>query len=205
MGELRETEAACRKARPDCKVLTESLDLGKHELIDQLFEKLISTKLPIDILINNAGVFHRAQMSDLKIPDLQRVLQINLLAPLYLAHIVLPAMPPSGTIVNISSLSGCLDYQKFPGFGAYNISKYGLWGLTEILALENKDRGIRVNQLSLSGVDTQMFYEASPPGMKPQLSPEQVAEKILFLASADSHPMTGENIIFTEPDTSRDD
>ena len=66
--------------------------------------------------------------------------------------------------------------------------------MTEILAIELKAKNIRVNQVSPSGVDTQMFYEAVPPGVEPSLSPMDVANTILYLASANSAPLTGENI-----------
>jgi NAD(P)-dependent dehydrogenase (short-subunit alcohol dehydrogenase family) len=87
-----------------------------------------------------------------------------------------------------------LGVEKFPTFGSYNISKYGLWGLTEILALELKQKNIRVNQVSPSGVDTELFYRAVPPGVQPSLSPEDVANIILYLASERSAPLSGENL-----------
>jgi 3-oxoacyl-[acyl-carrier protein] reductase len=146
--------------------------------------------MSVDILINNAAVFASGRSSEFPIERFQHLLDINLLAPYYLCQKVVPMMDSErwGTIVNVSSFSGCFGVTKFPGFGAYNISKYGLWGLTEILALENKERNIRVNQISLSGVDTEMFKQAAPPGIKANLTPEQVAGEILYLASDESAP-----------------
>ena len=104
-----------------------------------------------------------------------------------------------GTIVNISSYSGCFNVSKFPKFGAYNISKYALWGLTEILALENKENNIRVNQISPSGVATKMLQQAMGSKVGAEFKPEDVARKILYLASDDSAPITGQNIMMPEP------
>jgi phosphatidylserine synthase len=128
------------------------------------------------------------------------MLDINVTAPLYLSQKAIAMMnaEKGGTIVNISSYSGCFNVSKFPQFGAYNISKYALWGLTEILALENKNRNIRINQLSPSGVDTQMLQQAMGSRVGAEFAPEDVAEKVLFLASDDSAPMTGQNLMMPE-------
>ncbi|MGB5138712.1 MAG: SDR family oxidoreductase, partial [Candidatus Zixiibacteriota bacterium] len=149
--------------------------------------------------VNNAAILIKSLLAEYKPADFQAMLAINVTAPLLLSQKVLPMMIErgGGTIVNISSLSGCFGVQKFPGFGAYDMTKYALWGLTEMLALENMNNNIRVNQISLSGVDTQMMRSALPPGVKANLAAEQVAKHVLYLASDDSEPLTGENIILT--------
>lgn len=195
--QLDETVELCQTANRASRVLTVPTDLADLRQIDRLFELIDESGMTVDILINNAAIFASGRSSELPIERFQYLLDINLLAPYYLCQKVLPMMEKNrwGTIVNVSSFSGCFGVTKFPGFGAYNISKYGLWGLTEILALENNEHNIRVNQISLSGVDTQMFKEAAPPGVKADLTPEQVAGEILYLASDDSAPRTGGNLI----------
>jgi NAD(P)-dependent dehydrogenase (short-subunit alcohol dehydrogenase family) len=195
--QLDETAAQCKTLNSSIRILSVPTDLGDRRQIDRLFELIDKSGLTVDILINNAAVFASGRSSQFPLDQLQHLLDINLLAPYYLCQKTMPMMEKKrwGTIVNVSSLSGCFGVLKFPGFGAYNISKYGLWGLTEILALENKERNIRVNQISLSGVDTQMFREAAPPGIKADLTPEQVAGEIMYLASDESAPGTGGNLI----------
>ncbi len=201
-SELEETAAACRKL--GATVTAEVIDLARPEEISSLFERLAARNVTIDCLINNAAILIKSVMEDYQPADFSKMLAVNLVAPLLLAQKAIPLMKPrGGTIVNISSLSGCLGVPKFPGFGAYNISKYGLWGLTEILAIELRQFGIRVNQLSLSAVDTEMFRSAAPPGLTADLAVEQVARQALFLASADSDPLTGQNIILTGSPTTR--
>ena len=198
--ELRGASQLC--ADRGVKAVWRTLDLSEGAQIDSFLDDVLRIHPRIDILVNNAARFDRGLMRQYPIERFEVMLRTNLLAPFYLAQKCLATMGPAtgGAIVNISSYSGCFGVEKYPGFGAYNISKYGLWGLTEILALENQDRGIRVNQISLSGVDTKMFREAFPQGGRPDLTPEEVAEKILFLASDDSAPMTGMNIMMPEPD-----
>lgn len=201
-SELDETAAACK--RLGAAVTAEIVDLARAEEIARLFEHLSVQKATVDILVNNAAILIKSVMADYSRDDFARMLAVNLTAPLLLAQQVIPFMKSrGGTIVNISSLSGCFGVPKFAGFGAYNISKYGLWGLTEILAIELRQYGIRVNQLSLSAVDTAMFRSAAPPGLTADLTVDQVARQALYLASADSDPLTGQNIILTGSPTTR--
>ncbi len=196
-AELTQTANDCRKL--DASVHAEVLDLAQADQIDGLFQHLESAGITIDILVSNAAIMIKSLMQDYRRSDFELSLAVNVLAPMNLAQKAIAMMRRrrQGAIVNISSLSGCFGAEKFPGFGAYNISKYALWGLTEILAVENREHGIRVNQVSLSAVDTKMFREAAPPGLKPDLTIEQVARQVLYLASDDSYPLTGENIILT--------
>lgn len=173
-----------------------AVDLALPEEIESFFDFVREQTDSIDTLVNSAGIFEKAKIEQTSEAIFNRVMNLNLKAPLLICRQAIAFLRKAGsaTIVNISSLSGCFGLQKFPGFGSYDISKYGLWGLTEILALELAEYGIRVNQVSPSGVDTDMFRQASPPGVEPLLSPEDVARTVLYLASEQSSPLSGENL-----------
>lgn len=196
--ELSETAQQCEKR--GAEVLWRPLDISDLGEVDRLFEEIAKRSSGVDILVNNAARFDKGLIAEYPVEKLRAMLETNLIAPLYLSQKVLPLMDKrkGGVIVSISSLSGYAEAEKFPTFGAYNISKYGLWGLTEILALESKQRNVRVNQLTLSGVDTDMFRKAVPPGVKADLTPEEVARKILYLASDESGDLTGANLLLVE-------
>ena len=97
-----------------------------------------------------------------------------------------------GSIVMVSSLSGVAGAEKFPGMAAYVAAKSGLAGLTEALAVEGREHGIRVNAISPGAVDTEMLRIAGVEG--PALSPADVARVIVWLASPESAPLTGANL-----------
>jgi NAD(P)-dependent dehydrogenase (short-subunit alcohol dehydrogenase family) len=183
-------------SRQDSYILPKAIDLNKPSEIDGFFEFISEHTDILDIVVNAAGNFTRARIDEIDEADYDMVMNVNLKAPLLICRNSIPYMEKAGggTIVNVSSLSGCFGLEKFPTFGSYNISKYGLWGLTEILALELKQKNIRVNQVSPSGVDTELYYRAVPPGVEPSLAPEDVANVILYLASDRSAPLTGENL-----------
>lgn len=97
-----------------------------------------------------------------------------------------------GTIVLVSSLSGVAGAEKFPGMAAYVAAKSGLAGLTEVLAVEGREAGIRVNAISPGSVDTPMLRIAGVEG--PALKPAEVARIIVWLASEESAPLSGANL-----------
>jgi 3-oxoacyl-[acyl-carrier protein] reductase len=193
-SQLADTAAACRRHGVD--VFHRQVDLSEFSEIANLFAQLPETFATIDILINNAAMFGKGLMAEYPLAEFRKMMDVNVIAPFYLSQLALARMPAGGAVVNISSFSGCFDAEKFPGFGAYDISKYGLWGLTEMLAIELRERDIRVNQISPSGVDTEMFRQAVPPGVSADLTPEDVAAAILELVTDQN--LTGQNLKLAE-------
>jgi NAD(P)-dependent dehydrogenase (short-subunit alcohol dehydrogenase family) len=98
-----------------------------------------------------------------------------------------------GRIVNIASLSGVYATEKFPGLAAYNVSKYGIIGLTEAIAVEGREHGISAICVSPGAVDTQMLRKANPE-LRPGLTPGDVAELILALLDSPLAAASGANI-----------
>jgi len=98
-----------------------------------------------------------------------------------------------GRIVNFGSLSGIYATEKFPGLAAYNVSKYGVIGLTEAIAVEGREHGISAICLSPGAVDTEMLRRANP-ALRPGLTPDDVGELIVALLDSPLAPVSGANI-----------
>jgi NAD(P)-dependent dehydrogenase (short-subunit alcohol dehydrogenase family) len=98
-----------------------------------------------------------------------------------------------GRIVNIASLSGVYATEKFPGLAAYNVSKYGVVGLTEAIATEGRELGISAICLSPGAVDTEMLARANPE-LRAGLTPDDVAKLIVALLDSPLAAASGANI-----------
>jgi short-subunit dehydrogenase len=103
----------------------------------------VETPGGVDLLINNAGTSEFAWLADQSDEAVERILQINAIAPMQLTRRLLPLLhaQPAATIVNVGSIFGYLGY---PGCAAYSASKFALRGFTEALRRELADGPVRV-------------------------------------------------------------
>jgi NAD(P)-dependent dehydrogenase (short-subunit alcohol dehydrogenase family) len=162
-----------------------------------LFEHTKNTFGTLDVLINNAAVIEVRELIEMDFATWQNVMAINVNGPFLgsrEAFKQMIAVGKGGAIVNLSSLSGVRGPEKFKGFSSYVVSKYGVLGLTEILAVEGRPHGIRVNCVSPGAVATAMLKKAAP-FLQTKTTPEDVAKTIYFLADDNqSRHITGANI-----------
>jgi len=136
----------------------------------------------IDILLNLAGI-NAFVPFDLQDPgQIERIVQVNLLAPMLMAHTVLPPMLEAGRglIVNVGSTFGSIGY---PCFTAYSASKFALRGFSQALRRELAGYGVGVVYIAPRAVKTPMnppevYAVARRVGMRFD-APETVAEKIV--------------------------
>ena len=146
-------------------------------------------------LVCAAGVLTSALFAETT-PDIwDETLAINLTGSFLCCRAAFTAMCEAGEgrIVNIASLSGIYATEKFPGLTAYNVSKYGVIGLTEAIAVEGRPHGISAICVSPGAVDTQMLRRANPE-LRPGLTPADVAGLILALLDSPLAPASGANI-----------
>ena len=179
----------------DCRDLsrTSGYDAGDEASVNRFFGELKR----LDALVNNAGILELAAIADMKVETWDEVMRVGLRAAFLCSQAAFRLMRPGGTIVNVSSLSGVLGAEKFPRMSAYVAAKSGLAGLTEVLAVEGRPLGIRVNAVSPASVATDMGRLA---GISQEpLLPEEVARVIAWLATPDSAPLTGSNIRIDPP------
>ena len=170
--------------------------------IDIAVAKIKSLKLPISILINNAGVSQGSLFQLTKIETLRDLTEKNYLMQIYLtqklARVLIKYSPSS--IINMSSIS---SYFGSNGFLAYGSSKAALRYSTKVLASELGSNGVRVNSISPGVTLTDMANDMDEntkenflksTSLKRFAYPKEIAQVVLFLASEHSSYITGQDI-----------
>ncbi|MGE0374681.1 MAG: SDR family oxidoreductase, partial [Planctomycetaceae bacterium] len=175
-----------RRFTGEPKILTHTVDVGDRAsaiaLVDWATEKLGR----IDVLINSAGVnVPKRSMEDLPPDDWDQVLNINATGAYNLMYAVLPQMRErrDGLMINISSIAGIRASQL--GGVAYSASKFALSALSTCVAVEEKDRGIRVTNIYPGEVETPILDRRPVPVSAEHrariLQPEDVAAAVLMI------------------------
>jgi NAD(P)-dependent dehydrogenase (short-subunit alcohol dehydrogenase family) len=169
-------------------------DVSSGEDVERLFAA-VATSGPLAALVCAAGILTPALFEDTTAELWERTLAVNLTGTFLCCHAAFVAMRAAGEgrIVNIASLSGVYATEKFPGLAAYNVSKYGIVGLTEAIATEGREHGISAICLSPGAVDTEMLASANPE-LRPGLTPGDVAELIVALLASPLSAASGANI-----------
>ncbi len=181
-GEAEETGA---------EVLAIPADVSVGSDVERLVNESVRRFGRVDVLINNAGLLGpRVPIAEYPEDEWQQVLDANLTAPFLLSKAVIPHLPEGGSIVNVTS---GVSVEGRAEWGAYSVSKFGMEGLTQILAAELKARGIRVNSVDPGGMRTEMRAAAYPDeDPTTRITPEENTAVFLYLASDESREVTGE-------------
>ena len=150
---------------------------------------------PFAALVCAAGVLTRAPFTETTPEIWAETIAVNLTGTFLCCRASFTAMERAGEgrIITIASLSGVYATEKFPGLAAYNVSKYGVIGLTEAIAVEGKPHGISAICISPGAVDTEMLRKANP-ALRPGLQPADVAALIVALLDSPLVSASGANI-----------
>lgn len=166
---LRKLLEIARGLNPECTLLPVEFDIVNDDYA-ALTPFLESRLGHVDILINNAGTLVNKSFMDTTAEDLTNMLQSNVIGHFNMIKNVLPLMESGAHIVNIGSMGGFQGSVKFPGLAAYSSSKAALHALTECLAFELADKGIKVNCLALGSAQTEMLEKAFPGYQSPVMA-----------------------------------
>jgi NAD(P)-dependent dehydrogenase (short-subunit alcohol dehydrogenase family) len=166
---LRTLLEIAKGINPDCTLLPVEFDIVNDDyaaLLPFLEARLGS----VDILINNAGALINKPFLDTSAEDLANMFESNVLGHFNMIKQLLPLMKAGSHIVNIGSMGGYQGSVKFPGLAAYSASKSALHTLTECLAQELVETGIKINCLALGSAQTEMLEAAFPGYQSPVLA-----------------------------------
>jgi uncharacterized protein len=163
----------------ECGARALAVDLAERSEVD----RLLAEAGEVDILVANAALPGTGTLESYTVAELDRVLEVNLRAPIILAHALLPAMlaERSGHLLFISSLSAKAATERS---AMYNATKFGLRGFANALRSDLRGSGVGVTSILPGFIrDAGMFAEAGeiklPPGVGTR-TPEDVARAVVM-------------------------
>ncbi len=156
-------------------------DVTDYDIVKNAITKSVEDNGPIDILINNAGIWIQGVLEENDPKEIQRVLEVNALGPINCTHAIVPQMKHqnSGRIINVISGSGLNGKAERAPYAA---SKFALTGFTKSMQLELKPFNIAVDGFYAGAMNTNMFDKTgNDRDMSNALDPEIVADLLTFV------------------------
>jgi dihydroanticapsin dehydrogenase len=204
-------EVARRIGEAGGRALFVRTDVADEESVRRMVAEAVAAFGRIDVLVNNAAVFVLRGIEATP-EEWRQILDVNVMGVALCAKHVVPEMRKAGggAIVNLSSISSFIAQ---PNFWTYNASKAAVANLTRCMALDLAGDNIRVNAVAPGAVWTQIVERLTreagmdraaadrDPGwggahmIKRIAEPREVAQAILFLASAEASFITAENLM----------
>jgi 3-dehydrosphinganine reductase len=182
---LEEARASLLGQVPGARVEALPLDVSVEEDVTREVGSLLR-RLPVDMLVNNAGVVLPGRFLDLDLAEFRKMMDINYFGAVHMCKAVLPQMVArgGGHVLNVSSLAGVIGIY---GYTPYAASKFALSGFSQALRAEMWPHGVRVSVCLPPDTDTpQLAFEnrykpaetRAIAGNVKTLSADQVAETI---------------------------
>lgn len=205
---LENCEEVCAEIRAKGRrALAVSAHTGQPESLDALMQQALDTFGKVDILINNAGINPAmGALSDLTPALFQKLFDVNVMGPWYLASRIAPHMGKhgGGSIINVISVGG-IKPSAYQGF--YASTKAALNALTRVMAAEWAPHNVRVNSLAPGSYHSDLFDTTSAqiPGFEDGAksaclqqriaATEEIVGPVLYLASGMSSYTTGSTLV----------
>ena len=186
-------------------------NITKEEEVEEACQKVLDSFQHIDALINVAGICGKYDMAEyLDYDNFRRIYEVNVFGTFLMMKHVLPIMrtQKSGAIVNFGSVSGMRGYHSEAAYGS---SKWAVIGMTQNIANEYGEFGIRANSVSPGWVHTRLMEETlrdyetvSEHGcecqvrlgpMKRPAEPSEIADAVFFLTSEQASFINGVNLL----------
>ena len=168
-------------------VLSQTADVADPTDVDNIFRQLKDRFGRLDLLVNNAGAFDGGPIDELSLEAWDRVIATNLRGPFMCSQAAMRIMKPQGVgrIINIGSISA---QRVRPNSAPYSASKFGLWGLTQVTALEGRDHGITCCCLHPGNVMVDRREESGKTSDdEPMMTVDEFAEVALLMATLPPH------------------
>ena len=165
------------------KVLAVPTDVTDEAQIKALFEKSMAEHSRLDILVNNAGAFDAGPIDELSTEAWDWVVAVNLSAPFLCtreAFGIMKAQGEGGRIINIGSIS---SHRVRPLTAPYSATKFGIWGLTQVTALEGRPHGITASCLKPGNTYVERIQNRSQAPTEPMMDVDALAQAAVLMAT----------------------
>jgi NAD(P)-dependent dehydrogenase (short-subunit alcohol dehydrogenase family) len=194
--------ASLREELPDGSCDAVALDVTDQAAVDERVREIVDRHGRIDVLVNNAGVDRTAPFEELTTEDWDRILGVNLRAPVTLSRAVWGPMRDAGggSIVNIVSTAA---KRAWANASAYHASKWGLLGLSHALHVEGRGCGIVVSAIVAGGMRTPFLFDRFPD-LDPAVlqDPRNVARAVRFVLESPAGSVIPEVMVLPTAETS---
>ena len=163
-------------------VLTIPADVTNEALVHEVFRQAMERFGKLDLLVNNAGIFNGGPLDELSVETWDRVIATNLRGPFLCTREAMRIMKRQrgGRIINIGSISA---QRVRPNSAAYSTSKHGLWGLTQVTALEGREFGITCGCLHPGNVEVETLADARRISGEPVMTADDIAQAAVAMAT----------------------
>ena len=164
------------KATYEASIHTYSADLAIKERVTDFVEFVRLVGKPVEVLINNTGVFVPGEVLSEPEGTLEHMINTNLFSAYHLSRGLTPTMIKArrGHIFNICSVA---SLKAYPNGGSYSVSKFAMYGLSQALREELKPEGVRVTSVLAGAVLTPSWEGVDLPAER-FMKPEDIAETI---------------------------
>jgi len=163
-------------------------DVSDPSAVERTAAIVLTAMPPVSTIVNNAGAVLRKATLEIDDAEWRRVMAINVDGTFYVTRAFLPRLTETGgRIINISSRAG---REGTPLLAAYCAAKHAVIGLTRSLAEELRTAKVSVNAVCPGSVDTAMLREGLPDA-RPEMTPDDIARTVLFLATDAPDALTG--------------
>ena len=172
-------------------------DSADPEAIGRSVDEAVSALGGIDILVNSAAIGHSGMIADVDLGEYQRVMDINVRAPVLFAKAAIPHLGEGGSIITIGSALG--ERVPFPGITIYAMSKAALTSFTRGLSRELGPKGVTVNLIQPGATDTDSNpangeaadFQRSLTSLGRYADPREIGNAVAYLASPAAGIITG--------------
>ncbi len=161
-------------------------DVTDEAQVETLFERAMERFNRLDILFNNAGAFDGGPIDELSTAAWDKVIAVNLRGPFLCTRAAMRIMKKQGggRIINIGSISA---QRVRPNSAPYSTSKFGIWGLTQVTALEGRQYGIAASCLHPGNTLVERVSNRPEPPAEPMMAVDELAQAAVLMATLPPH------------------